>query len=85
MLLILFLALNLYDTPRPNIIFILADDPSIGDVNCHSAERCQIDTFVKGGFRIKDVCVQGSSVFTHAGGTGDSVSTIWCKLPKSLT
>ena len=29
---------------QPNIVFILADDLGIGDINCYGGDRCLIDT-----------------------------------------
>jgi len=50
---------------RPNIVFILADDLGIGDVNCYGGDRCQIDTpnldaLAAGGLRFTDAHVSAS-------------------------
>jgi len=44
---------------KPNIVFILADDLGIGDVNCYGGDRCQIDTphldsLARDGMRFSD-------------------------------
>ena len=44
---VLFLALFgslLHAAGKPNIVFILADDLGIGDVNCYGGDRCLIET-----------------------------------------
>ena len=50
---------------RPNIVFILADDLGIGDVQCYGGERCQIETpsidaLAKGGLRFTDAHVSAT-------------------------
>jgi arylsulfatase A len=50
---------------RPNIVFILADDLGIGDVNCYGGDRCLIDTpnidaLAAGGLRFTDAHVNAS-------------------------
>lgn len=65
LLLVLFLNLSLGAAPRPNIIFILADDLGIGDVNCYGGDRCQIETpyldqLAREGLRFTDAHVQAS-------------------------
>jgi arylsulfatase A-like enzyme len=49
----------------PNVVFILADDLGIGDVNCYGGKRCMIDTpnidaLAKGGLRFTDVHANAS-------------------------
>lgn len=51
--------------PRPNIVFILADDLGIGDVNCYGGDRCLIETpnidqLAAGGLRFTDAHVPAS-------------------------
>ena len=65
--LLLFLAASLLhaSAPRPNIVFILADDLGIGDVNCYGQERCQIETpnidaMAANGLRFTDAYVNAS-------------------------
>ena len=65
LILLLLLTLGLHAAPRPNIVFILADDLGIGDVNCYGGERCQIETpnidaLARGGLRFTDAHVQAS-------------------------
>ena len=47
---------------RPNIVFILADDLGIGDLNCYGGDRCLIETphldaLAAGGLRVTDAHV----------------------------
>jgi len=65
LILLLLLTLGIQAAPRPNIVFILADDLGIGDVKCYGGERCQIDTpnidaLARGGLRFTDAHVQAS-------------------------
>jgi len=65
LILLLLLTLGLRAAPRPNIVFILADDLGIGDVKCYGRKRCQIDTpnidaLARGGLRFTDAHVQAS-------------------------
>ncbi|MDA7673309.1 arylsulfatase [Verrucomicrobiales bacterium] len=51
--------------PQPNIVFILADDLGIGDVNCYGGDRCLIDTpnidaLAASGLRFTDAHVNAS-------------------------
>jgi arylsulfatase A-like enzyme len=53
------------DNRPPNIIFILADDLGIGDVECYGGKRCQIDTpnidaLARNGLRFSDAHVSAS-------------------------
>ena len=64
-LLFVFLSSTLYAATKPNIVFILADDLGIGDVNCYGGERCLIDTpnidaLAAGGLRFTDAHVNAS-------------------------
>ncbi len=59
------LAATLHAAPKPNIIFILADDLGIGDVNCYGGDRClietpNIDALAAGGLRFTDAHVNAS-------------------------
>ena len=40
----LFLSFGAMAKTTPNIVFILADDLGIGDINCDGGKRCLIDT-----------------------------------------
>lgn len=58
-------ALPFIAAERPNIVFILADDLGIGDVNCYGGERCLIDTpniddLAAGGLHFTDAHVNAS-------------------------
>ena len=64
---LLFLAASILQAtaPRPNIVFILADDLGIGDVHCYGKERCQIETphidaLAANGLRFTDAYVNAS-------------------------
>ncbi len=51
--------------PRPNVVFILADDLGIGDTKCYGGDRCQINTpnidaLAAGGLRFTDAHVNAS-------------------------
>ena len=53
------------DQQKPNIVFILADDLGIGDVNCYGGDQCQIetpniDTLASGGMKFTDAYVNAS-------------------------
>jgi len=53
------------DNGTPSIVFILADDLGIGDVNCYGGERCRIDTphidaLAKKGMMFTDAHVNAS-------------------------
>ena len=63
--LIWLVAFGLHAAPKPNIVFILADDLGIGDVHCYGGERGKIDTpnidaLARGGLRFTDAHVQAS-------------------------
>ncbi len=50
---------------KPNIVFILADDLGIGDLNCYGGDRClietpHIDALAAGGLRFTDAHVNAS-------------------------
>lgn len=52
-------------TEKPNVVFILADDLGIGDVNCYGRDRClietpNIDALAAGGLRFTDAHVNAS-------------------------
>ena len=51
---LLLLAVSLHAVPKPNIIFILADDLGVGNVSCYGADHYQtpnIDALASGGIR----------------------------------
>ena len=63
--LFILLASALHAAERPNMVFILADDLGIGDVNCYGGDHCQIDTpnldaLAAGGMRFTDAHVNAS-------------------------
>ena len=63
--LLFWLTVSLEAASRPNIVFILADDLGIGDVNCYGGERCLIETpnidrLAREGLRFTDAHVQAS-------------------------
>lgn len=65
LLIALSIATSLQASPKPNIIFILADDLGIGDVNCYGGDRCLIETpnidkLADGGIRFTDAHVSAS-------------------------
>jgi len=56
---------NPHKAAQPNIVFILADDLGIGDVNCYGGDRCQIETpnidaIAANGIRFTDAHVNAS-------------------------
>lgn len=58
-------AVSLHAAPRPNIIFILADDLGIGDVKCYgqdlsTAQTPHIDALAANGLRFTDAYVNAS-------------------------
>jgi arylsulfatase A len=64
-LLFLFSGGILLGAPRPNIVFILADDLGIGDAKCYGQERSatetpNIDALASGGVRFTDAYVNAS-------------------------
>ncbi len=61
----IFSSLLLAGTENPNIVFILADDLGIGDVNCYGGDRClietpNIDALAAEGIRFTDAHVNAS-------------------------
>ncbi len=59
------LILSATTSAKPNIVFILADDLGIGDVNCYGGDRCLIETpnidqLAAGGLRFTDAHVNAS-------------------------
>ena len=64
-LLLLIIAAHATAADKPNIVFILADDLGIGDVNCYGGERClietpNIDALAADGLRFTDAHVNAS-------------------------
>ncbi len=62
---LIILTASLFAAERPNIVFILADDLGIGDVNCYGGDRCLIETpnidqLAAGGLRFTDAHVNAS-------------------------
>lgn len=64
-LILTIVAVFLSLSAKPNIVFILADDLGIGDVNCYGGDRCLIETpnidrLAAGGLRFTDAHVSAS-------------------------
>ena len=84
-------------TPRPNIIFILADDLGYGDVGCYGQKRIQtpnIDRLAKEGMRFTDfyagctVCAPSRCVLMtglHTGHCRIRGNDQWPLLPEDVT
>lgn len=54
-----------HSAEKPNIVFLLADDLGIGDVQCYGGDRCQIETphldaLARGGLQFTDAHVNAS-------------------------
>ena len=65
--LILFLAFSIHATPRPNIVFILADNLGIGDMKCFGEERGRIEALHLGRLTAEGMRFTDAHVPTRVG------------------
>ena len=74
--LLLFLAFSIHATPRPNIVFILADNLGIGDMKCFGEERGRIEALHLGRLEAEGMRFTDAHVPTRVGpyGVGSSIS-----------